>query len=283
MGNGEGKGWAKGRTAANDARIARNAASHRGRVYVSHLGPERDRRYARGTRTLPLEWSDTMAYVVGLLATDGCLITRGRRHISFDSGDEALVRTYLACLGRPSTLYRALPTKAGRMRYKAQFSDVRFYRWLETVGLMPRKSLVLGAIAVPDRHFSALLRGLFEGDGHIQNFTHRPTIVRYPDYQFERLWVCFNSASRPHLEWIRDQVARLLLLQGLIEQLPRVAGRHDFFRLKYGNRASVPLLRAMYPRADVPKLDRKWRIWADYAARHRISATSSGSSAEGGT
>lgn len=270
MGSGEGKGWAKGRTAANDPRIARNAASHRGATYEHHLDPGEDKRYAGhdngGARTLPLEWSDTMAYVVGLLATDGCLISRGRSHISFDSGDEQLVRTYLRCIGRPMR-YRVLPTVTGGVRYKAEFSDVRFYRWLETVGLMPRKSLVLGEISVPDEHLLPLLRGLFDGDGYLANFRHRPTARTAPDYWYERLWVFFNSASRRHIEWIQARCAARLGIRGYIEGRPATLVRHAFFRLKFGNSESVTLLRAMYPHDDVPKLERKWMIWRAYASR----------------
>ena len=98
--NGQGKGWAKGRSAATDARVARSAEAHRGRTYARHLAPEQDRRLRRGFRTLPLEWSDTMAYVVGLIATDGSL-SKDRRHVTFDSADADLVATYLTCLGRP--------------------------------------------------------------------------------------------------------------------------------------------------------------------------------------
>lgn len=49
---------------------------------------------------LPLEWSDTMAHVVGLMATDGNL-SRDGRHLAFDSGDIELIETFQACLGWP--------------------------------------------------------------------------------------------------------------------------------------------------------------------------------------
>ncbi len=178
-----------------------------------------------------------MAYVVGLMATDGCLVSRGRRHLSFDSGDEQLVRTFLECLGR-AMAYRRLATRTGGVRYQAQFSDVRFYRWLESIGLTPRKSLTLGAIDAPDAYLLPLVRGLLDGDGHIADFLSRPTIATYPNYEYERLWVCFNSASRPHLEWIGDRMI---------------------------------LLKAVYPNEDVPMLTRKWAIWADYARRHSLA------------
>lgn len=274
MTTGEGKGWARGRTAGNDPRIARNAALHRGLTYERHLRPEDDRRYAAGNgpRTLPLEWSDKMAYVVGLMATDGCLISRGRRHVAFDSGDEQLVRTFLECLGR-ATVYRRLATRAGGIRYQAQFSDVRLYRWLEGVGLTPRKSLTLGAIDVPDAYLLPLVRGLLDGDGHIANFVHHPTIATYPEYQYERLWVCFNSASRSHLEWIADRVQKVLSLRGRIDTMPRSHARHDFYRLTYGNGDSPTLLKALYPSEAVPMLVRKCAIWLEYARRHSLASS----------
>jgi hypothetical protein len=264
--NGQGKGWAKGRTAATDPRIAHNAARHRGMEYRRHLPPERDRRYQHvgGLRTLPLEWSNNMAYVVGLMASDGCLIS-GRRQLNFKSEDEQLVRTFLSCLGRPMH-YGTIVGKTGNVHYVTQFSDAKFYRWLQDVGLTPRKSLTIGALNAPDKFLFPMLRGLFDGDGHISNFIHNPTPSTYPEYRYERLWVYFNCASRSHLEWIRSRVASVADLDGHIETQRR-EGRHDFFRLKYGNHASVVLLKAMYPTPDVPKLERKWKVWAEYEQR----------------
>lgn len=209
-----------------------------------------------------------MAYVVGLLATDGCLISRGRRHISFDSGDAQLVETFLACLGRPRH-YSACKTRSNGVRFKAQFSDVRFYRWLESVGLTPRKSLTLGAIAVPDGYLLPLIRGLLDGDGTIYVVKHHPTPKTYPNYTYERLWTRFTSASRPHLVWLRDRLRALTTLDGYLRQEPLRPGRHPFFTLKYGNRASTRLLPLLYP-AGAPCLERKRAIWLDYASRHAL-------------
>ena len=55
-------------------------------------------------------------------------------------------------------------------------------------------------------------------------------------------------------------------------QQTKRAGRHDFFRLRYSNKESIALLSAMYPTSDVPKLERKWRIWDDYR-RNNIALT----------
>jgi hypothetical protein len=218
---------------------------------------------------LRVEWSDDMAYVVGLTATDGCLYT-GFRKINFKSADRDLVASYLHILGRTNRI-KEQRTRTGGIAYFTEFGDTELYRWLQSIGLTPRKSLTLGAIDVPDAFFCPLLRGLFEGDGTIQNFRHHPTPGTYPEYQYERLWTYFASASRAHVEWIQSRAQQLLGIAGRIEQMPRRHGRHDFFRLKYGNRESPVLLRHMYPSADVPKLDRKWRIWNAYMLRHNLN------------
>src|SRR5438874_4996726 len=202
MTKGEGKGWSKGRTAADDARVAKNAESHRGRIYVRRT-PFDECKWSPGAgwTRLPLEWSDEMAYIVGLTATDGCLYT-GFRKINFKSCDRDLVATYLQVLGRTNRV-KEKKTRIGGVVYYTEFGDARLFRWMLTIGLMPRKSLVLGALDVPDEFLGPALRGLFEGDGHILNFIHHPTPKTYPNYLYERLWTFFNSASRPHLEWIQ--------------------------------------------------------------------------------
>lgn len=213
-----------------------------------------------------------MAYIVGLLATDGCP-SKDRRHLILTSRDRELVETFLACLGRPIR-YSVGRTRRGRRAYYAQFSDVAFYDWLLAIGLTPRKSLTLGPIDVPNEYLIALARGLLDGDASVSVFHHRPTRAKYPDYEYERLWVFFLSASRAHIDWLRARFKELLGLNGYVEPIVRKK-RHDLFRLKYGNRESIVLLRLLYSDPNAPCLDRKRRKWIDYADRNFC--------AEGGT
>jgi hypothetical protein len=118
-----GKGWA---TATNIGLAAAGVGRRRGR-YQRHVPRELDRRI-RGYRTLPLEWSPVMAYVVGLLATDACL-SKDRGHIVLTSRDLQLVELYLRCLGRPIR-YRVERRRKRKPTFYAQFSDVAFYDWL---------------------------------------------------------------------------------------------------------------------------------------------------------
>ncbi len=211
-----------------------------------------------------------MAYVVGLTATDGCLLS-GRRKISFKSMDHALVETYLRLLGRGNRV-REHKTRAGNTAYFTEFGDARLYRWLLTVGLTPRKSLTLGAIDVPSEHLFPLLRGLLDGDGSIINKTGRADTTDRPDYRWEYLQTKFTSASRAHLEWIRNSVRAATGVDGyLAEARRRIPDptRQPFYQLRYGKHASVVLLPLLYP-TGAPCLERKREVWLSYRERHPV-------------
>jgi hypothetical protein len=267
-----GKGWAKGLTAATDPRVARAAQGHRGKQYVRRTPPELCRWPLAGLTTLPLEWSDHMAYVVGLTATDGCLIT-GRRAINFKSGDRQLVETYLRLLGRTNRV-KSHATKQGGTAYFTQFHDSALYGWFLSTGLTPRKSLTLGEIDVPEGYLPSLARGLMDGDGSIANYVHAPTPTTYPAYRYERLIVQFNSASRAHIDWLRCRLKSLIADEGSVKTFVRPTA-HDLYRLEFGKHSSIALLRLFYADPSAPRLMRKWQIWEDYVRRN--------SSADGGS
>ncbi|MDP9280749.1 MAG: hypothetical protein M3P38_01475 [Chloroflexota bacterium] len=181
------------------------------------------------------------------------------------------MRTLLGLADRPHIRYRRVESGFGGWAFRGQFSHVVLYRWLLTIGLMPRKSLVLGGIDVPDDHLMPLVRGLLDGDGTVYTLVHRPTVNTYRNYRYERLWTFFNSASRRHVEWIQARLVCALGLSGYIEEFEREGRKNPFYRLKYGNQASRVLLPAMYADQSVPRLERKWGKWAGYATRHSIS------------
>ena len=267
-----GKGWAKGLTAATDPRIARAAAAHRGKVYTRRTPPELCKWPFAGLTTLPLAWSEEMAYIVGLTATDGCLIT-GRRAINFKSGDRQLVETYLGLLGRKNRV-KSHRTKKGGVVYFTQFHDSALYEWFRSVGLTPRKSLTIGALSVPDSFLMPLVRGLLDGDGSVINEVYRADTGRRPDYFWEYLITSFKSASRPHLEWLRSRLHATTGQTGYLSQLninlkKPLPNRHPFFELRYGKRSSLVLLPLLYPAAG-PCLERKRAKWIRYAQHHEL-------------
>lgn len=267
---GIGKDWAKGLTKETDPRIARAAAAHVGLHYTHHLAPERDRRSQTRARPVDTTWSPTLAYAVGLIATDGNLSPSGKS-TNVVSAEIDLLETFKRCIPRAGRIGAHGPNA-----WRVTVSSVAFYRWLVTIGLMPKKSLILGAIDVPDAYLIELARGLMDGDGGIANFIHHPAgnIRRYPNYRYERLHVRFRSASRIHLEWLERSLERVLAISGpIFKTVPKDRPNpNPMYELRYGKHASLALLQRMYANPDSPRLERKWKIWEADVARPRINS-----------
>jgi len=224
-------------------------------------------------------WTTDLAYVVGLIATDGNLSKDGR-HLSVSSQDIELLQTVRRCLALRASI---TPCAARGPCHHIQWGDRTFYEWLLTIGLMPAKSLRLGPLAVPDGVFRDFLRGCIDGDGSIVTYCDRYNTPKNPTYVYDRLFVSLVSASPSFLRWMQLSVLRLRGLSGHLT-VRTSAKHHDIWRLRYAKRESASLIRWMYHAADVPALRRK-RERAERAIvgatwyRHSLSDTETLSSA----
>src|SRR3990167_9600152 len=109
-------------------------------------------------------WSANIAYAIGLLATDGNLSKDGR-HITMRSSDIDLLEAFNFSLNLKIPIRQSHNDGlAKKPSYRVQFSDVKFYRWLLTIGLYPAKTHTLGEIYLPDKYFRDFLRGHLDGD-----------------------------------------------------------------------------------------------------------------------
>jgi hypothetical protein len=210
-----------------------------------------------------ISWTPELAWVVGVIATDGNL-SRNGRGLCVTSKDLDLLETVRRCVGAGS---RIRPVTGGYApAYRLQWTSRRFHCWLTAIGLTPAKSLTIGALHVPDRYFADFVRGCIDGDGSIVTYVDRYNVRKNPRYVYDRLFVSLASASAEFLRWIRSTVARVLGPSGHLT-VTRAAHRRDMWRLRYGKRESFRLLQWMYYSPDVPALRRK-REHADGAVRH---------------
>jgi hypothetical protein len=201
-----------------------------------------------------IAWSPELAWVVGLIATDGNLARNGRS-ICITSKDRELLETVQRCLGGVGGIG---PSSGGWGRdcLRFQWTSRPFHAWLTSIGLMPAKTLRLGALAIPDRFFPDFLRGCIDGDGSIVTYVDRYNTRKHPKYVYDRLFVSLVSASPAFLQWVRHTVLRLRGLSGHL-RAGREPGRRTMWRLRYAKRESAALLRWIYYTPDVPALRRK--------------------------
>jgi hypothetical protein len=147
--------------------------------------------------------------------------------------------------------------------YRAQLGNRTLYTRLISIGITPRKSLTIGAIAVPDEFFLAVARGLLDGDGSVRNYWYT---VPKGTRRYEALAVIFHSASRAHLEWLRQELTRLHGFRGALFR--RRQSPHDIHVLKHATTESQRLLPLLYP-DNAPCLRRKALVWTTFRDRER--------------
>lgn len=134
-------------------------------------------------------------YIVGVIATDGCLSPDGR-HID---------------IRRALGVNNKIGIKCGINEYRAfrfQIGSRKFYDFLLSIGLCSNKSLILGKLAVPKQFTVDFIRGVIDGDGCIRRWKH-PT-------NFKEQWSLRIYSGAPMF---------LCWLQSLIETNIGVHGR----------------------------------------------------------
>jgi hypothetical protein len=209
---------------------------------------------------IDFEWTPELAYVVGLLTTDGNLSKDGR-HIAIKSADLQLLRTIKKCLNLSNKITKTKNDGwAKKSYYRLQFSKVQFYRWLLKIGLFPNKTYTIGALRVPDQYFRDFLRGHLDGDGDIDVYKDYYNTFKNPKYIYDRIFVRFRSASRRHMEWLRSKIFNILSIKGHLNGEGRNSSKTTMWILKFGKKDSLKLLSWLYYSPNIPCLKRKRKI-----------------------
>lgn len=183
-------------------------------------------------------WSPNLAYAIGLLATDGCL-SYPWNLIDLTSKDREQLENFRHCLGIDLNITKK--HSGGREYLRIQFKNVLFYNFLVSIGLTPAKSKTLGELAIPDKYFFHFLRGVFDGDGSTYSYWDPRWKSSFMFY------LCFASASKSFIDWLRGDIKRHLSVRGHVTKVPT----NSCYQLKYAKSDSEKILRRMY--RDAPK------------------------------
>ena len=194
-----------------------------------------------------IKWSPEFAYAIGLLATDGNLSPDGR-HIIFTSKDWELINNFQESLkinfhiGRKSSSAQDV-----KKYYVVQIGDVLFYRFLLSIGLMPKKTKIIEAIKIPNKYFFDFLRGHFDGDGTFYSYWDPRWRASYMFY------TVFVSASKNHIKWLREKIFKFVKIKGHITK----SINDSTYQLKYAKKESLKLFPRLYYDKNVVCLTRK--------------------------
>lgn len=192
-----------------------------------------------------MKWSPNFAYAIGLITTDGNLSKDGR-HIDFTSKDLDQVKTFLKILNFQYKISLKSSGSSDRKYYRVQFSNVKFYRFLLSIGLTHAKSKTLKKLKIPEIFFADFLRGNFDGDGCTYSYWD-------PRWRSSfMLYTSFVSASKEYLDWICEEIERLYGLKG------KITPANGAYQLRYAKNSSIKLLSMMYYKNDLVYLKRKY-------------------------
>lgn len=193
-----------------------------------------------------MRWNHNLAYVVGIITTDGNLSPDGR-HITVTSTDKHLLETTARCINKSNSITLNTPGSLSKKpTFRIQFGDVKLYNQLEKIGLRKNKSLSL--------------------DGSIINYTDKYLSHINEKYVYDRLFVYFISSSPNHVAWLQHMIYSTFLVKGSISSnLPKnQVGSHPLFRLKFSTKEAKTLVKKMYYRKHLPCLRRKFLIPQKY-------------------
>src|SRR3989338_600842 len=208
----------------------------------------------RRIKYIETKWSYSLAYVIGIITTDGNLSPDGR-HINITSKDLEMVQNVKDILHLSNTFSRkARGGSTDKKYYVLQFGSKNFYAFLLSIGLTPAKSKTIRKVQVPDKFFSDFLRGCIDGDGSINE-------SRHPESKHAQLRLSLTSASRTFLEWMLKNVRRIYNIRGgLITKLDKKSTQI----LRFGKSDSIQILKAMYANSRRYALQRKLAVAEKY-------------------
>jgi len=178
-------------------------------------------------------------YAIGFIATDGSL-SIDRRHIYLTSKDEDLLISIRDSLFLKNKIGKKARGSEKVKKYSTlQFGDVKFYDFLLNIGLMPRKSLTLGALKVVEEYFVDFLRGVIDGDGNIHTFIH--TTNKNVQWTLR-----IYSAAHDFIYWLKDKVEERFSINGTIQIRKDKNRTNPLYVLRFGKFASKVILRETY-------------------------------------
>lgn len=190
------------------------------------------------------KWTSNLAYAIGLIATDGCLSKDGR-HIDFTSKDLEQINNFKKSLDICAKVGLKSGGYSDKKYYRVQFGDVKLYRWLETIGMHPNKSQTIGELKIPDKYFFDFLRGSYDGDGSFYSYWD-------PRWKSSFMYYLqFTSSSKAHLQWLSDQIVRLIGVCGSTKKSTRS------FNLAFAKKSSNIIIAKMYAGKNCICLSRK--------------------------
>ena len=182
---------------------------------------------------------ENLWYVVGYIVTDGHLNKDGR-HLNITSKDEEHIVKIKEVLKLNVKISKKTRDKSKDKIYsQVQFGDVKFYKYLLSIGFVQQKSLNIGEIKVDRRYFHHFLRGVIDGDGNISTWIHKTN-------QHRQWSLRITSAASSFIKWLKKETEDYFEVGGKLYCYQYKYKKNPIYILKFGKLAAKVILRRIY-------------------------------------
>jgi hypothetical protein len=213
-------------------------------------------------------WSDEMAYVLGVIYTDGCLsfqkhstktTTRRLPTLSIAQKESKFLKKILVLMDCNAKIYFRERKKYGNTvagaLYYFKIDCTPIYHDLLRLGLNPKKSLTVEFPNIPQEYVRHFIRGCWDGDGSVYYEKRRPNDIR----------ASFVSGSLKFIEGILAELEKT----GLPKRKIYIRkGKTSSYYFKITGPQCIKLYHYLYD--NVPStqyLERKYKLFKQFCDR----------------
>lgn len=211
-------------------------------------------------------WSDEMAYVLGVIYTDGNIYVGNKSdnslktvktmpRISIVQKEPELLEKVKLLMNCDAPLYHRKEKyyngiKSGST-YSLSISNYPIFNSLLKIGLTPNKSLTMVFPNVPDIYFRHFVRGCWDGDGSV-----------FINSSSRNIAASFVCGSSNFIEVLLQKLEKFGVLKGKISIQH---GKHDSYKLRYHGQNCYKLYELLYKNVNnIMYLMRKHKVFYDY-------------------
>lgn len=192
------------------------------------------------------------AYVFGYWVADGYMHHDRHYKVCFSSKDRLHLEAVKRAMGSNTNLYQEKRNSIRGKHFELNTYSKKLFMDLQKLGGFSRKSTTILFPAIPDNLLPDYLRGYFDGDGSVHE-------IKYKKRKNGKVYSCseirsnFTCGSIKYIYKLRDLLTQRL---GLSLKAIGQYGPHQF-KLGYGQKDTLRLLRYMYYPNHCLSLDRK--------------------------
>ncbi|MBL7131162.1 MAG: hypothetical protein ISS45_07155 [Candidatus Omnitrophica bacterium] len=205
------------------------------RLLAQQKGKIQKQRYCTINEDFFSSWSSNMAYILGLLITDGCIskTKNGSYRISLCLNDRDLLLKVAKTMGSDHTITESKYQKDINVFI---FGREKIARDLLQLGMKPRKSLDVKFPEVPSEYLRDFIRGVFDGDGSV---FYELRSKNSP------LKTSFTSGSREFICTLEKVLQGLSMPKRVIYE-SGTTGKPISYMFRYSHKDSLKLFDIMY-------------------------------------